>query len=84
MYNNGYGVKKDITKAVSCYKYACNKNNWLGCFSLGAYNISLGNKNTAVKYYKKACELGKNDSEAQNPSNKDFWQLACELYEGLK
>ena len=84
MYNNGYGVKKDITKAVSCYKYACNKNNWRGYSSLGAYNIALGNKNTAVKYYKKACELGKNDSEAQNPSNKDFWQLTCELYEKLK
>ena len=47
-------------------------------------NSTDDNKNTAVKYYKKACELGKNDSEAQNPSNKDFWQLACELYERLK
>ncbi len=61
MYNMGYGVTEDKSKAVELYRKACNLNNARGCASLGyMYEKGYGvieNKSKAVELYRKGCDL---------------------------
>lgn len=45
-------------KAAELFKLTCDQNQEMGCFNLGALKYKEGRQKAAIKYFKKACELG--------------------------
>jgi beta-lactamase hcpA len=85
MYYDGKGVKIDIVKGGAYMRRACDVGDWAGCYNFAFHNYTVGDKQRAKKYYKKACDLGRNTDDVKNiPSNKEIWQKACDMYEILK
>jgi len=73
-YENGWYVKKDLFKAFSFYKKACELRSSSSCIKVGDfYSKGIGTKlnfEKALEYYGKACDM-KN-------------QLGCDKYANLK
>ncbi|WP_298979442.1 hypothetical protein [uncultured Campylobacter sp.] len=52
------------------------------CYKFAIYNQHImNNTKKAVQYYKKACDMGKDDPIAEIT---DIWQKSCDMYELLK
>ena len=80
MYCNGEGVPQDEVKGVGYFRRACDVGEWMACRNFAFYHYNFGNQSKAAQYYKKACELGRNDSSAQNiPEYREMWQDACNM-----
>ncbi len=80
MYCNGEGVLRDIVKGVGYFKRACDAGDWVACRNFALYHYDSGNQSKAAQYYKKACEMGKNDYWVQNiPEKREAWQNACNM-----
>ena len=92
MYFKGEGVKADLIKGLGYIKMACDKGLWGACSNFALYNELVARKTnskeslkTAKEYFKKACDLGKNDRSAQViQKQKDIWLQVCEKYEALR
>lgn len=85
MYEKGQGVQIDIVKGIAHYRRACDKGNVVGCWNFAAYHYNYGDKGKATEYFKKTCDLGKDDYDTQSiPENKNQWQKACDMYDILK
>ena len=71
MYEQGRGVPKNPAKGAAYLKKSCDsKNNWAACYWLGRYEAERGNRSGAVRYFKKACELGENNPRANGGMGK--------------
>ena len=92
MYLKGQGVKADAIKGLGYIKIACDKGLWGACLNFALANELIGQKTkseasfkAAKEYFKKACDLGKNDRSAQViEEQKKIWLQACEKYEALR
>ena len=81
MYYNGYGVPQDWVKGAGYVKRACDAGSWMACSNVGIIYSNNGDYIMAAQYYKKACEMGRNDYGAQNdPEDREIWQRACNMY----
>ena len=87
----GY-VKKDLKKALTYFKKACDSETqeayddtrWLACYNLGVHNYNTGRYTQAAKFYKRACDLGGNNSMVQLiPQYSKLWHNACSLSASL-
>ena len=85
-YEYGIGVKQDKVKAAAVYRKICDADNvFSACYNFALYNENYGDKQKAMIYYKKTCDIGRYDYGVQNHSEaKEFWQRACNMYEILK
>lgn len=45
-------------KAAELFQMTCDKDQDMGCFNLGALKYKEGRQKAAIKYFKKACDLG--------------------------
>lgn len=45
-------------KAAELFQRTCDQNQEMGCFNLGALKYKEGRQKAAIKYFKKACDLG--------------------------
>ena len=82
MYYNGYGVPQDWVKGAGYVKRACDAGSWMACSNFAQHHYNHGDKGKATSYFKKACELGKDDPSAQIvPEFEEAWQYACDRYE---
>ena len=80
MYCNGEGVPQDEVKGVGYFRRACDVGEWMACRNFAFYHYNFGDRSKAAQYYKKACEMGRNDYNAQNiPEYKEMWQEACNM-----
>ncbi|MDL0089323.1 tetratricopeptide repeat protein [Campylobacter gastrosuis] len=82
-YYNGIGVKKDEVKATAMFRNYCDENNRVFSCNMFATIIENSDKQKALIYYKKACDIGKNDIK-QLIVGKEVWQDSCNKYEILK
>ncbi len=81
IYKKGHGVQKNPAKGAAYLKKLCDsKNNFGACYRLGRYEADRGNRSGAVRYFKKACELGVKDPRAPEA----YVDHACEMYDDLK
>ncbi|MGG7091191.1 tetratricopeptide repeat protein [Campylobacter sp. 1BO] len=85
MYEHGRGVPQDMAKAAAYYRLTCEAGVRLGCHNFAIYSFNQNDKQSAKEYFKKACDLGKDDPATQNtPDNKARWQKACDMHEVLR
>jgi len=87
MYRKGDGVKINLMKAAVYDKKGCDIADELAsCYNFALFNYNSNDKSKAARYYKKACDLGKNkNSPFMNPPEfKELWQKSCDMYELLK
>ena len=54
----GTPYSKDFKQARKMFDKACEAGEDQSCFNLGTLNYKEGRQSKAIKYYKKACELG--------------------------
>ncbi len=80
MYYDGWGVPQDRVKGAGYFRRACDAGDWAACRNFALYHYDFGNQSKAAQYYKKACEMGRNDYGAQNdPEDRKIWQEACDM-----
>ncbi|MGG7048511.1 hypothetical protein [Campylobacter sp. M4] len=80
-----FGVAQDFAKAAAYYRLTCEAGVRLGCHNFAIYSFNQNDKQSAKEYFKKACDLGKDDPATQNtPDNKARWQKACDMHEVLR
>ena len=62
-YYYGYGVNKDVAKALKYEQIACNENFAKGCKGAGwIYKHDKKDDDLALSYYKKGCKLGSGEA----------------------
>lgn len=85
LYFQGIGVKQDITKAAEMCRNICDENNdFSSCYMFAAISENSDKQKAAI-YYKKACDIGQNETYVQQDQNtQKLWQEACSKYEILK
>ncbi|MDL0089322.1 tetratricopeptide repeat protein [Campylobacter gastrosuis] len=84
-YYFGIGVKQDITKAAAISINICDENNDVTSCNMFATIIENSDKQKALIYYKKACDIGKNKTYVQQDQDaQKIWQEACNKYKTLK
>lgn len=85
MHYNGKGTQEDKPKGAQFFKRACDVNSWVACGNFAIYQEEIvEDVNLAIEYFFKACELGRNDANAQNvPSNQVVWNSYCERLKNL-
>ena len=54
----GTPYSKDFKKARKMFDKACEAGEDQSCFNLGTLNYKEGRQSKAIKYYKRACEMG--------------------------
>ena len=54
----GTPYSKDFKQARKMLDKACNAGEDQSCFNMGTLNYKEGRQSKAIKYYKKACEMG--------------------------
>lgn len=82
-YDNGIVVKQDKIKAAAMHRNNCDENNnFVSCYLFALISENSDKQKTAI-YYKKACDIGKDDMKVQL-LNQGEWQDACNKYEILK
>ena len=80
-------VREDREKGVDYLEESCNGGYWYACKDLGDLHYGYyGDMSEAIQYYKKTCELGKNDPGVKKDDSKlpKSLQEACDMYELLK
>ncbi|MCR4942016.1 MAG: sel1 repeat family protein [Campylobacter sp.] len=85
-YNEGLGVKMDKQKAIVINRKTCDRgglSSIRACFKYAVYNYDLGEKQKAVEYFKKACEIDNIDKMHDHTLIK-IRQIACDNYNVLK
>ncbi|MGP1580331.1 MAG: tetratricopeptide repeat protein [Wolinella sp.] len=81
-YYSGVGVPQDLAKGAEYFQKACVAGSWMACSNFAQHHYNHGDKGKATSYFKKACELGKDDPSAQIvPEFEEAWQYACDRYE---
>lgn len=56
MYQNGYGIKKELSKAFDFYNKGCKLKFYGDCLQLGDMYKNSKDYKKAREFYKKACE----------------------------
>ena len=80
MYYSGKGVPQDRVKGAGYFRRACDAGSWMACKNFAVYHYNSGNQSKAAQYFKKACEMGRNDPNTQNvPEDREAWQEACNM-----
>ena len=54
----GTPYSKDFKQARKMFDKACEADEDQSCFNLGTLNYKEGRQSKAIKYYKRACEMG--------------------------
>ena len=85
MYYDGEGVSQDIVKGAEYVKRACDAGDWVACSNFALHHYIFGNQSKAAQYFKKACEMGRNDYGVKNvPEEREMWQNACNMSNALR